>query len=79
VSSPGVSRPLTLPRHWRRNVGRRVRVERTDGSTLLARVSGADERSATLRLDDGSTTQLPYGDVRTALVQVELSRGSSQD
>ncbi|MFK3980289.1 ribosome maturation factor RimP [Micromonospora sp. NPDC050397] len=26
VSSPGVDRPLTLPRHWRRNVGRLVKV-----------------------------------------------------
>ena len=26
VSSPGVDRPLTLPRHWRRNAGRLVRV-----------------------------------------------------
>ena len=26
VSSPGVDRPLTLPRHWRRAVGRLVRV-----------------------------------------------------
>ena len=28
VSSPGVDRPLTLPRHWRRNVGRLVKVTR---------------------------------------------------
>ncbi|MFB9074240.1 ribosome maturation factor RimP [Citricoccus parietis] len=27
VSSPGVERPLTEPRHWRRNVGRLVSVE----------------------------------------------------
>ena len=26
VSSPGVDRPLTLPRHWRRNIGRLVKV-----------------------------------------------------
>ena len=27
VTSPGVDRPLTLPRHWRRNAGRLVSVE----------------------------------------------------
>ena len=27
VTSPGVDRPLTLPRHWRRNIGRLVRIE----------------------------------------------------
>lgn len=78
VSSPGVSRPLTLPRHWRRNVGRRVKVVRADGSTVLGRVSSADERAARLRLDDGGDLEVPYTDVRTALVQVELSRGSSE-
>ncbi|MCU1592255.1 MAG: hypothetical protein JWP11_3511, partial [Frankiales bacterium] len=30
VTSPGVDRPLTLPRHWRRNVGRLVTVVPTD-------------------------------------------------
>ena len=32
VSSPGVDRPLTLPRHWRRNVGRLVKVTVRGGS-----------------------------------------------
>ena len=31
VTSRGVDRPLTLPRHWRRNVGRLVTVTLTDG------------------------------------------------
>jgi ribosome maturation factor RimP len=31
VSSPGVDRPLTLPRHWRRNVGRLVKVTAKGG------------------------------------------------
>jgi ribosome maturation factor RimP len=33
VSSPGVDRPLTLPRHWRRNVGRLVKVTTKGGGT----------------------------------------------
>lgn len=78
VSSPGVSRPLTLPRHWRRNVGRRVKVVRTDGATLLGRVTHADERAATLRLDDGATLEVPFDDVRKAVVQVDLSRGPTE-
>ena len=31
VSSPGVDRPLTLPRHWRRNAGRLVKAALVDG------------------------------------------------
>lgn len=34
VSSPGASRPLTLPRHWRRNVGRMIALKLQDGTEL---------------------------------------------
>src|SRR5215467_6068512 len=36
VTSPGVDRPLTAPRHWRRNVGRLVTVRAAQAS-LTAR------------------------------------------
>src|SRR5215468_5333597 len=38
VTSPGVDRPLTQPRHWRRNVGRLVTVRAGQGS-LTARIA----------------------------------------
>src|SRR3954454_13105365 len=38
VTSPGVDRPLTAPRHWRRNRGRKVHVVRTDGRDVLGRL-----------------------------------------
>lgn len=41
VSSPGVDRPLTLPRHWRRSVGRLVRVT-AGGRGVTARVLAVD-------------------------------------
>ena len=69
VTSPGVDRPLTLPRHWRRNVGRLVDVKRTDGSTLTGRVTAADDEGADL--EDG--TRVPYADVAKARVEVEFS------
>ena len=40
VTSRGVDRPLTLPRHWRRNVGRLVVAELADGSRVKGRISG---------------------------------------
>ncbi len=45
VSSPGVDRPLTDPRHWRRAVGRLVQVTVTDGGqseAISGRVVAAD-------------------------------------
>ena len=70
VSSPGVDRPLTQPRHWRRNVGRLVRVALRDGGTAEGRISAADEEAVTL---DG-TRVLPYAEVARGSVQVEFSR-----
>ena len=70
VSSPGVDRPLTAPRHWRRNVGRLVRVALRDGRTAEGRVSAADDDAVTL---DG-TRVLPYAEVARGSVQVEFNR-----
>jgi ribosome maturation factor RimP len=70
VTSPGVDRPLTLPRHWRRNVGRLVAVRRHDGTSVNGRLTAADDDGATI---DG--VSLPYADVAKATVEVEFSHG----
>jgi ribosome maturation factor RimP len=74
VSSRGVSRPLTLPRHWQRNLGRLVKVVRTDGTTLIGRVIRADEQGATVRPEVGTDVDVEYPHVARALVQVEMRR-----
>lgn len=71
VTSPGVDRPLTGPRHWRRAHLRLVAVRRQDGGTLQGRVGRAGEESVEL-LVDGARTQLRYADVARATVQVEF-------
>ena len=82
VTSPGVDRPLTAPRHWRRNQGRKVKVMRTDGREVLGRVeetSDAEGGAATLRTEQG-VVQVHYADVRKATVEVEFNpaRAASQ-
>lgn len=79
VSSPGVDRPLTEPRHWRRNVGRLVSVPGPDGRTLTGRV--VDATAETVVLDvapageaGGGPRELPYRQLGTGRVQVELRR-----
>ena len=47
VSSPGVDRPLTLPRHWRRAKGRLVNVDLTDGGSIAGRVLGGTDLEVT--------------------------------
>ncbi|WP_216844125.1 ribosome maturation factor RimP [Phytoactinopolyspora alkaliphila] len=73
VSSPGVSRPLTLPRHWSRATGRLVRVKRADGSEITGRVRSAADRAAELDVD-GSVEEIPYADVAKARVEIEFNR-----
>ena len=73
VTSPGVDRPLTAPRHWRRNRGRLVKVVAHDGSRRTGRVLAAGEESVTLDID-GAEVEMPYGEVAKATVQVELNR-----
>jgi ribosome maturation factor RimP len=73
VSSRGVSRPLELPRHWRRNVGRLVAVTTTAGESFTGRVRTAKEEAVTLEVE-GSPRELALAEVAKALVQVELNR-----
>ena len=77
VTSRGVSRPLELPRHWRRNVGRLVAVTTTSGETFTGRVTSAGEEVVTLDVE-GTTREVALAEVTKALVQVELNRPKAQ-
>ncbi len=73
VGSPGVDRPLTMPRHWRRNTDRLVKVKLSDDSELTGRIVGNDDDTATLLVDDEQHV-VSLGDVARARVQIELKR-----
>ena len=80
VSSPGVDRPLTLPRHWRRNASRLVKVTLTGGEEVTGRILGADDEGAELDID-GSRRRIGFDEVSKARIQIEFKRpsGGSQD
>ena len=78
VTSRGVDRPLTLPRHWRRNVDRLVKATTADGETLTGRILDSGPDAATLDVD-GTRRELAYADVTKALVQVEFNRKTQPD
>jgi ribosome maturation factor RimP len=75
VTTPGVDRPLTEPRHWRRAQGRLVAVTRRGAGPLTGRVSSADDEGAVLVGDGvpGGSVSIAYGDVSRAVVQVEFN------
>ena len=73
VTSRGVSRPLELPRHWRRNTGRLVAVRLCEGDTITGRIVSSTDESVRLDLN-GTAQDVPFADVDRALIQVELNR-----
>ena len=78
VTSRGVDRPLTEPRHWRRNRDRLVRASLRDGSQVTGRVSDSDDLGATLDVA-GATQRVEYADVAKALVQIEFNRRTPEE
>lgn len=76
VTSPGVDRPLTLPRHWRRNKGRLVTVVDHDGGSTTGRIVSHDDSGAELDVD-GTRHRLAYDAVASARVQIEFTRKES--
>lgn len=76
VSSPGVQRPLTSAKHFRRARGRKVELTLTDGSTLTGRVGGLDGDTLTLVVRAGrdwTRQALPIATISQGVVQVEFS------
>jgi ribosome maturation factor RimP len=78
VSSRGVGRPLTAPKHWRRNSTRLVRVDLVGGTQVTGRITAAGEDAVELDVD-GTPREVRYADMTKALVQVELNRKVSDD
>jgi len=87
VTSPGIDRPLVLPRHWRRNHGRLVKATLTDGRVVTGRITDADEHRAVLEVqpDTGRAKgraieprpeqhEVPFDQVAKAMVQIEFNR-----
>jgi ribosome maturation factor RimP len=82
VSSPGVDRPLTEPRHWRRARGRLVRVKVAGEGSVEGRVLAADADGVTLGIAGGKAggkggeveRRFRHADLGAGSVQVEFGR-----
>ena len=78
VSSPGVDRPLTLPRHWRRARGRLVVVELVDGQKVSGRIKTTTDDAATLSTETG-VQSVAFADVANARIEVEFTHPAPDD
>jgi len=67
VTSPGLDRPLTKPRHWRKNLDRLVKVTMTSGQVIEGRIGTATE--ATVLVGENSVS---YEDIKRATLEIEF-------
>jgi ribosome maturation factor RimP len=78
VSSPGVDRPLTERRHWRRAIGRLVAAPLTapgddrKRATVEGRITGASADGITLDVN-GESRQFGYGDLGPGKIKIEFA------
>ena len=77
VSSPGIERPLTKPEHFRRFVGRevKVRVEEPVGGrrNFTGVIERAGEKGFVLKLlEGGAEVELPFGSVARANLKEDI-------
>jgi ribosome maturation factor RimP len=88
VSSPGIDRPLTQPRHWRRAIGRLI-VAPLQNQTLQnqngngdavaeGRIVGSSDTGVTLERD-GAIRQYGYAELGPGRVQVEFGHFDAED
>jgi ribosome maturation factor RimP len=73
VTSPGVDRPLTLPRHWRRAAERLVQVGIAGVGDRTGRVLSADDDAVLLDVD-GTEQRVVWADLGNGHVQIEFNR-----
>jgi ribosome maturation factor RimP len=91
VTSPGVDRPLTEPRHWRRNTGRLVTVAvgpANSADTVTGRITAVDDAGVTLAVEvqgkpgakkrPPTPRQVPWAELGAGRVQVEFGRAADE-
>lgn len=71
VGSPGIDRALTLPRHWRRNNGRLVKIN-FGSNTEIGRIMESDDEKVSLEVK-GKTRSINFDKIDKAFIQVEFN------
>jgi ribosome maturation factor RimP len=77
VTSPGIDRPLTLPRHFAKNVDRLLKVTKTDGSVISGRILSNTDIDVSLTVTEKKVvreTTIPLNDIKRAQVEIEFNR-----
>jgi ribosome maturation factor RimP len=77
VTSPGIDRPLTLPRHFTKNVTRLLKVTQNDGVVVTGRITSNTDLDVTLSVVEKKVTKdvtILLTDIKRAVVEIEFNR-----
>jgi ribosome maturation factor RimP len=77
VTSPGIDRPLTLPRHFAKNVDRLLKIIKLDGTEVTGRILSNTDLDVTLSVTVKKETleqTVPLADIKRAVVEIEFNR-----
>ena len=77
VTSPGIDRPLTLPRHFAKNVTRLLKVTQNDGVVVTGRITSNTDIDVTLSVVEKKETKevtILLADIKRAVVEIEFNR-----
>lgn len=83
VTSPGVDRPLTEPRHFRRAIGRLVKARLEDGGELTARITAVDDNGLDMEVPGvkgrrPTQRRLAFSEIVRARVEIEFNRRAGE-
>ena len=77
VTSPGIDRPLTIPRHFAKNVDRLLKVTKTDGVVVTGRILSNTDSDVTLSVTEKKDVKevvISLADIKRAQVEIEFNR-----
>ena len=77
VTSPGIDRPLTIPRHFAKNVDRLLKVTKRDGVVVTGRILANTDSDVTLSVTEKKDVKevvISLGDIKRAQVEIEFNR-----
>lgn len=77
VTSPGVDRPLTQPRHFAKNIDRLLKIIKLDGSEVTGRILSNTDQDVTLTVTvkkESIEQTVSLSEIKRAVVEIEFNR-----
>ncbi len=73
VTTPGIDRPLTQGRHWKKNIGRLVKITPKTGEKYIGRIASVKDNAVTIEIK-GKESEISFAEISRAQIEVEFNR-----